>query len=62
MLIYRMRRCWTQWKEKQTRGSATVEIILVLVVLIALVAIFKTQLTGLVRRIFARIVSEATGI
>ncbi len=62
MLIYRMRRCWTHWKEKQTRGSATVEIILVLVVLIALVAIFKTQLTGLVRRIFARIVSEATGI
>ena len=49
-------------KEKKTRGSVMVETILILVVLIALVVIFKTQLTGLVGKIFEKITHEATGI
>ena len=53
---------WTWFKGKQTKGSVMVESILVLVVLIALVVIFKTQLTSLVRTIFEKITSEATGI
>lgn len=53
---------WTCFKRKQTKGSVMVESILILVVLIALVVIFKTQLTSLVRTIFEKITSEATGI
>lgn len=49
-------------KHKKLKGSVMVEAILVLVVLIALVIIFKSQLTGLVRTIFNKITNEATGI
>lgn len=53
---------WNKLKEKQMKGSAVVELILILVVLIALVAIFKTQLTSLVGEIFEKITREGTGI
>lgn len=49
-------------KGKQLKGSAVVEIILVLVVLIAMVAIFKTQLLSLVGVIFEKITREGMGI
>lgn len=49
-------------RNKQVKGSAVVEIILIIVVLIALVAIFKTQLTSLVGEIFEKITREGTGI
>ena len=49
-------------KKKQLKGSVMVETILILVVLIALVAIFKTQLTGLVGEIFEKITRTGTGI
>ena len=49
-------------KGKQVKGSAVVEVILILVVLIALVAIFKSQLTSLVGEIFEKITREGTGI
>lgn len=42
-------------KKKNVAGSVMVETILILVVLIALVAIFKTQITGLVGDIFDKI-------
>ena len=48
--------------QKQMKGSVMVEAILILVVLIALVAIFKTQLTGLVGEIFEKITREGTAI
>lgn len=53
---------WNCLKRKQMKGSVMVESILILVVLIALVVIFKTQLTSLVRSIFEKITSEAMGI
>ena len=53
---------WNWLKEKQIKGSAVVEVILILVVLIALVAIFKSQLTSLVGEIFEKITREGTGI
>ena len=53
---------WTWFKRKQTKGSVMVESILILVVLIALVVIFKTQLTSLVKTVFEKITNEATGI
>lgn len=53
---------WVCLKRKQIKGSVMVESILILVVLIALVVIFKTQLTSLVRSIFEKITSEAMGI
>lgn len=53
---------WKNVKEKQMRGSVMVETILILVVLIALVAIFKTQITGLVGDIFAKITRTGLGI
>lgn len=43
-------------------GVSVIEIILVLVVVIGLVLIFKSQLTSLVESIFAKIVSESSGI
>lgn len=43
-------------------GVSVIEIILVLVVVIGLVLIFKSQLTNLVESIFAKIVSESSGI
>ena len=53
---------WNWLKGKQMKGSAVVEIILIIVVLIALVAIFKSQLTSLVGEIFEKITKEGTGI
>lgn len=54
---------WGTWIcKKQTKGSVMVEAILVLVVLIALVVIFKSQLTDLVRDIFENITREAIRI
>lgn len=56
-------RWWGTWIcKKQTKGSVMVEAILVLVVLIALVVIFKSQLTDLVRDIFEKITREAIRI
>ncbi len=43
-------------------GMGTVEIILIIVVLIALVLIFKTQLTSLVKTVFENISDGAAGI
>ena len=60
--MYRIALYWNRIKEKKTKGSVVVEIILILVVLIALVAIFKTQLTSLVGEIFEKITREGTGI
>jgi hypothetical protein len=53
---------YQKWKKRQTKGSAVVEIILILVVLIALVSIFKTQLTSMVGDIFAKITQQGSGI
>ena len=53
---------WNWLKEKQMKGSAVVEVILIIVVLIALVAIFNTQLISLVGEIFEKITREGTGI
>lgn len=50
----------TFWQDESAVG--VVEIILILVVLIALVIIFKDQLTGLVRRIFTSINSNASSV
>lgn len=47
---------------KDDRGIGVVEIILILVVLIGLVAIFKSELTTLVGKIFDTIYSESAGI
>lgn len=49
-------------KRRHLKGSVMVEAILILVVLIALVAIFKTQLTGLVGDIFEKITKTSVGI
>ena len=46
---------WKKVTNKRMKGSVMVEAILILVVLIALVAIFKTELTGLVGDIFDKI-------
>ena len=46
---------WKKVTDKRMKGSVMVEAILILVVLIALVAIFKTELTGLVGDIFDKI-------
>lgn len=60
--MYKVLFMWNQMKEKQTKGSVVVEIILILVVLIALVAIFKSELTSLVGEIFDKITREGTSI
>lgn len=49
-------------KQTQMKGSVMVETILILVVLIALVAIFKTQISGLVGDIFEKITRTGLGI
>lgn len=43
-------------------GIGTVELILILVVLIGLVAVFKTQITGVVNTIFEKIISGSSAI
>ena len=43
-------------------GVGVVEIILILVVLISLVAIFKNQLTSLVKSLLSKVTSESNGI
>lgn len=48
------------WKEED--AVAVVEIILILVVLIALVAIFKDQLTNLVKNILSKITKQSNSI
>lgn len=60
--MYRVKLFFNRIKEKEMKGSAVVEIILIIVVLIALVAIFKSQLTSLVGEIFEKITKEGTGI
>lgn len=47
---------------QDTSGMTVVELLLILVVLIALVLIFKTQLTELVKTIFEKITRESAGI
>lgn len=47
---------------KEEDGVGVVEVILILVVLIALVAIFKDQLTELVKNILDKITSNANAI
>jgi hypothetical protein len=49
-------------RKKRMKGSVMVEVILILVVLITLVAIFRTQIIGLVGVIFDKITKGATGI
>lgn len=48
--------------KKNNRGSAVIEIILVLVVLIALVVIFRTQITAIVDKAFDAITGNADKI
>lgn len=48
--------------KNNNRGSAVIEIILVLVVLIALVVIFRTQITAIVDKAFAAITGNADKI
>ena len=43
-------------------GVGVVEIILILVVLISLVAIFKTQLTSLIRSLLGKVSSQSDAI
>ena len=43
-------------------GAGVVELVLIIVVLISLVLIFKSQLTSLMRTIFAQIDSSATSV
>lgn len=47
---------------KDRRGMGTVEVILIIVVLIALVLIFKTQLTSIVKSLFSKISNNASSI
>ena len=49
-------------KGKQIKASIMVEIILIIVVLIALVALFKTQIIGLVGDIFEKITDSGMAI
>lgn len=49
-------------KRKQVKASVMVEIILIIVVLIALVALFKTQILGLVGDIFEKITRDGMAI
>lgn len=49
-------------KIRKFKGSVVVELILILVVLIAVVAIFKSQVLGLVGDIFEKITREGMGI
>ena len=56
---------WSQaWKEflEDEEGVGVIEIILVLVVLISLVAIFKKQLTSLVKSLLSKVTSESNAI
>ena len=53
---------WLGLRGKQAKGSVMLETILVIVVLIALVVIFKSQMTGVVEKIFEKITKEATKI
>ncbi len=52
------------WKEflYEEEGIGTVEMILILVVLIALVAIFKSELSGLVTDLFKALSKDAKAI
>ena len=43
-------------------GVGVIEIILVLVVLISLVAIFKTQLTSLIKSLLSKVTSQSKAI
>ena len=43
-------------------GVGVIEIILVLVVLISLVAIFKTQLTSLIKSLLGKVASQSDAI
>lgn len=53
---------WKEVRNKKIKGSVMVEAILILVVLIALVAIFKTELTGMVGEIFDKITKTGGSI
>ena len=57
-----MKQGWKKIKEKKVKGSIMVEIILIIVVLIALVALFKTQIMGLVGDIFEKITKDGLAI
>lgn len=57
-----MKTYWNRLKSKEVKASVMVEIILIIVVLIALVAIFKTQITGLVGDIFEKITKDGMAI
>lgn len=48
------------WDEED--GVGVVEIILILVVLISLVAIFKKQLTSIVKTLLSKVESDSNGI
>ena len=52
------------WKEffLEEDGVGVIEIILVLVVLISLVAIFKKQLTSLIKSLLSKVTSQSNAI
>lgn len=52
------------WKEfwMEEDGVGVIEIILVLVVLISLVAIFKKQLTSLIKSLLSKVTSQSNAI
>ena len=58
----RLRICWNDLRSREAKASVVVELILILVVLIAVVAIFKSQVLGLVGDIFDKITREGMGI
>ncbi len=62
--VLKIRRTAAEGKRilQDTSGMTVVELLLILVVLIALVLIFKTQLTELVKTIFDKITRESAGI
>ncbi len=48
------------WLEED--GVATVEIVLILLVLIALVLVFKTQITAVLRNILSKVSSQSNSV
>ena len=44
------------------QGMGTIEVILIIVVLVGLVVIFKSQITGLVELLFAKILGQVNKI
>lgn len=58
----KIKQFWMSKVKIDDAGIGTVELILILVVLIGLVAVFKTQITGIVNSIFEKIISGSNSI